>query len=122
MASEEELGKSLNECPEENQRLTMYVDGVHVWGTAPEGAPEPDASDIGSKSVTWGDVDCNGTVDVTDVVLLSRWMVEDETAVVSEQGKHNADVKNDGIYDGEDTSRILKYLAKLIKYSVLGTK
>ena len=122
MASEEELGKSLNECPEENQRLTMYVDGVHVWGTAPEGAPEPDASDIGSKSVTWGDVDCNGEVDVTDVVLLSRWMAEDDTAVVSSQGKLNADVKNDGKYDGEDTSRILQYLAKLIKYSVLGTK
>ncbi|MCQ2407067.1 MAG: glycoside hydrolase family 9 protein [Oscillospiraceae bacterium] len=122
MASEEELGKSLNECPEENQRLTMYVDGVHVWGTAPEGAPEPDAADSDSKKVTWGDVNCDGEVDVTDVVLLSRYITEDGEAVITAQGKLNADVKNDGTFDGEDTTRILMYIAKLIKYSVLGTK
>ncbi|MBP0976544.1 MAG: dockerin type I repeat-containing protein, partial [Oscillospiraceae bacterium] len=132
MASEEESGKSLNECPEECDRITLYVDGKHVWGTAPEGCPEPEGytepisttkvSDIGKSDVSYGDVNCDKEVDVSDAVLLARLVAEDAGANVTAQGKLNADCLKDGNLNGDDVIRILQYVAKLINYSVLGTK
>ena len=132
LASEEESGKSLNECPEEFDRITLYVDGKHVWGTAPEGCPEPEGytepisttkvSDIGKSDVSYGDVNCDKEVDVSDAVLLARLVAEDAGANVTAQGKLNADCLKDGNLNGDDVIRILQYVAKLINYSVLGTK
>lgn len=125
MVSQEELGKSLNECPEECESITLYVDGKHVWGTAPEGAPEPEGSEepinVGG-SVSYGDVNVDKRVDVSDAVLLSRMLAEDKTATVTSQGKLNADCKKDGELTSDDVLRILKYIVKQIDYSVLGTK
>ncbi len=125
MVSQEELGKSLNECPEECESITLYVDGKHVWGTAPEGAPEPEGSEepinVGG-SVSYGDVNVDKRVDVSDAVLLSRLLAEDKTATVTSQGKLNADCKKDGELTSDDVLRILKYIVKQIDYSVLGTK
>ena len=124
MVSQEELGKSLNECPEEFEGMTMYVDGEHVWGTAPEGAPEPEGvkpSNV-DGTVSYGDVNVDKRVDVSDAVLLSRMLAEDKTAKITSQGKLNADCKKDGDLNSDDVLRILQYIAKQIEYSVLGTK
>ncbi len=124
MVSQEELGKSLNECPEEFEGMTMYVDGEHVWGTAPEGAPEPEGvkpSNV-DGTVSYGDVNVDKRVDVSDAVLLSRMLAEDKTAKITSQGKLNADCKKDGDLSSDDVLRILQYIAKQIEYSVLGTK
>ena len=124
MVSQEELGKSLNECPEEFEGMTMYVDGEHVWGTAPEGAPEPEGvkpSNV-DGTVSYGDVNVDKHVDVSDAVLLSRMLAEDKTAKITSQGKLNADCKKDGDLSSDDVLRILQYIAKQIEYSVLGTK
>ena len=61
-----------------------------------------------------GDVNLDDTVDVSDAVLLARFVAEDTTAVVKEQGKRNADCSGDGNLSGDDTILILKYIAKLI--------
>lgn len=124
MVSQEELGKSLNECPEEFEGMTMYVDGERVWGTAPEGAPEPEGvkpSNV-DGTVSYGDVNVDKRVDVSDAVLLSRMLAEDKTAKITSQGKLNADCKKDGDLSSDDVLRILQYIAKQIEYSVLGTK
>ncbi len=77
-----------------------------------------------SDKVSWGDVDCNGKVDVADAVLLARAVGGDPnvTEDISDQGRKNGDVVNDSGLDGNDLTRLLKYLAHLEDYSVLGTK
>ena len=59
-------------------------------------------------------------VDVSDAVLLARFVAEDTEATLSAQGKKNADVNANGKPDGDDTIKILKFIAKMIPYSDLG--
>jgi hypothetical protein len=80
------------------------------------------------KDADWGNVDCSEgaspqiRVDVADAVLLAKYLAEDATANVSAQGKANADVNASGSPDTEDTTKILKFVAKLIDYEDLGKK
>ena len=67
----------------------------------------------------WGNADCKGIVDVSDAVLIARFVAEDSTASISVQGKLNADVNHNGKPDSGDIVLILKYIAKLVKYSDL---
>ena len=91
----------------------MYVDGEHVWGKAPADAQEDET--------LYGDVDCNGTVEIADVVLLSRYVAQDKDAkAVTAQGLLNADCVKDGTVDMEDITAIARYLAHLIEASQLG--
>ena len=60
-------------------------------------------------------------VDVSDAVLLARFVAEDANAKVSAQGKLNADVNANGKPDSDDTIKILQFIAKLIPYEYLGT-
>ncbi|MCQ2417604.1 MAG: glycoside hydrolase family 9 protein [Oscillospiraceae bacterium] len=126
MVTEEELGKPLNECPEIFDKITMYVEGKHVWGTPPSDCPDPEwlvtDSDEPSTKNNYGDVNCDGDIDVSDAVLLCRYLAEDSTAKVSTQGKQNADCVLDSVLNNDDTVRILQYIAKLIPLSKLGTK
>lgn len=61
-----------------------------------------------------GDVNLDGSVDVSDAVLTARVLAEDRTAVVKDQGIRNADVNGSGSPDMEDIVLILKYIAKII--------
>ncbi|MBP0976329.1 MAG: carbohydrate-binding protein [Oscillospiraceae bacterium] len=62
----------------------------------------------------FGDVNCSGAVDVSDAVLLARFIAEDAGAEISTAGKTNADCNGDGEITGQDTIRILQFIAKLI--------
>ena len=72
-----------------------------------------------SGNVKWGDADCSGTVDISDAVLVARFTAEDQDAVISEQGKTNADVSHKDGIDSNDVLMILKYIARLLTYSDL---
>ena len=61
-----------------------------------------------------GDVNESGNVDISDAVLLARFVAEDAEANVTAIGKLNADVNKNGNPDSEDVVLILKYIAKLI--------
>ncbi len=65
-------------------------------------------------SVMIGDVNCDEKVDVSDAVLLARFLAEDVETNITAQGKINAEC--DGIegLSGDDNLMILKYIAKLI--------
>ena len=109
----DELGVTLAEALTEYDLITMYVDGEHVWGKAPADAQEDET--------LYGDVDCNGTVEIADVVLLSRYVAQDKDAkAVTAQGLLNADCVKDGTVDMEDITAIARYLAHLIEASQLG--
>lgn len=61
-----------------------------------------------------GDVNQDGSTDVSDAVILARFTAEDTTAVITAQGKKNADCNKNGKPDSEDVILILKAIAKLI--------
>ena len=63
----------------------------------------------------FGDVDCDKNVNIADAVLLARFCAEDTDATVTTQGKANADVNGDKQIDTDDITKILSYLANLIK-------
>lgn len=66
------------------------------------------------SDIFWGDADCSEGVDVSDTVLIARFYAEDRDAVITNQGKLNADVTHDGEVTMEDASKILLAVAKLI--------
>ena len=72
------------------------------------------ANDTPSGVTLWGDADLNGIVDVSDAVLIARYVAEDDTAVITKQGKANAVVSGKGTIVLDDAAKILKFVAKLI--------
>ncbi len=64
------------------------------------------------NEITYGDVDCNGTVEIIDVIALSQAFMGATT--ITEQGYKNADVDQNGEVNTTDTLTIMKYLVKLI--------
>lgn len=60
-----------------------------------------------------GDVTLDCAVDVSDAVLLARFCTEDSTAVITDQGKQNADVNKDGNIELADVTAILRKIARL---------
>ncbi|MCQ2416323.1 MAG: cellulase family glycosylhydrolase [Oscillospiraceae bacterium] len=68
-----------------------------------------------SAAAKLGDVNCDGDVDVSDAVLLARFISEDAGAKISEAGMMNAEVDRDGKVGNGDTIQILKFVARLIE-------
>ncbi len=64
-----------------------------------------------------GDANGDGQTDVADVVLIARYAVEDKEAVMTQSGKENADVTQDGNVDGQDAEKLLAYIAKKISFA-----
>ncbi|MBR5363059.1 MAG: glycoside hydrolase family 127 protein [Oscillospiraceae bacterium] len=62
---------------------------------------------------TPGDVNLDGTVDVSDAVLLARFAAEDASAVITQRGLALADVNGDGQRNQDDVIAILKIIAKI---------
>lgn len=61
-----------------------------------------------------GDVNCDGSVDVSDAVLLARLLAEDRTAVISAEGKANADCDHNLTLTHDDVFSLLQAIVKLI--------
>lgn len=85
------------------------IDMNDVYAHYAEKATEPKPAAIANGS---GDADCSGTVDVTDSVLLARYCSEDQDAVLTAEGKANADANGDGALTMDDVSEILQIIAK----------
>ncbi|GEM_PF-4872762 len=61
-----------------------------------------------------GDVNLDDDVDVSDAVLLARYLAEDSEATITPQGLLNADVNADSAQTPDDVMTILRFVAKLI--------
>ena len=105
-----EIGKELNEAPELTDAITMYVDDKLVWGTPPEGS-----EDANTSGTVWGDADCNGEVDILDVITLNKAIMGKE--ILTAQGKINADVNQNDKPDSTDALNILKLIVGMMKAS-----
>ena len=62
-----------------------------------------------------GDVTLDNQVEVSDAVLLARYLNSDASAKVMDQGLVNAEVNGDGTVDGSDLTDILRIIAKIIE-------
>ncbi len=97
--------------------ITMYDDGVLIWGTEPDGTTPDDVeasedTNGGTQSdLLYGDVTLNGIVDINDVVALMQGIagvviLSDEQLVVADVDGVAGVVFDDGLV-------ILRYLAGL---------
>ncbi len=86
--------------------------------------PDWDAYEIGTGSTATettpgttdtlpGDVNCDGFVKIGDVILLNRFLAEDRTVSISEQGMANAECDSTAGVTGEDAIAILRRIAGL---------
>ena len=87
-----------------------FTNGEVVVGN-PVTTPAPSSTPTVTK---WGDATCDGQVDVSDAVLVCRFAVSDAAAKLTDQGKANADVTHDGAVSGDDATKILTYIARII--------
>lgn len=81
---------------------------------------DPGVTSGGDNSFRYGDTNCDDEVDVSDAVLLARFLAEDTTAKITTTGKKNADCDGKTGLSGEDTVRILMLIAKLVTEEQMG--
>lgn len=67
----------------------------------------------------YGDIDNNGEINISDVILYNRYIAEDVTVSVTAQGMANAEVTGDTGITSADASKVLRYLASFISYEEL---
>ncbi len=74
--------------------------------------PDPTEPDT-SEPLVYGDVNCDGSVDILDVILLNKALLAGET--LTERGRANADVDRSGMMDSADSLNVLKFTIGLVK-------
>ena len=91
--------------------------------------PQPQPGD-GEYAPTWGDTNCDGNVNVADVVILNKWLHDSSSIKISDQGKVNADccdpqdanggkVKVSGVkLTAADSDAIIKSIVSLVTLPV----
>ncbi len=61
--------------------------------------------------ITYGDVNLDTVVDVSDAVMIARFYVQDFSLQITDAGKMQADVNLDGNIDVDDMTYVLEYIA-----------
>ncbi len=115
--TEEEITEKVGEGTAKLLAVVMYdADGNEIGRnglTDEELNPVPVEPSQPSFTVVPGDVNCDGEVKVGDVIMLNRFLAEDATIVITEEGLANADANGDGAPTNADATTILKILAGL---------
>ena len=70
------------------------------------------AGSSGDTKVKKGDADCNGTVDILDVIFMNRSILG--KATLNDQQFKNADLDEDGTITPGETLDVMKYIVKII--------
>lgn len=96
------------------------VDGLEAVTTAPRDTTTTTTTTTTTAATTApsgdflaGDVDCNGVVEINDVVLLARYVAQDDTVKITVQGVANGDYNQDGSVDSTDITAVCRQLAHL---------
>ena len=96
------------------------VDGLEAVTTAPRDTTTTTTTTTTTAATTApsgdflaGDVDCNGVVEINDVVLLARYVAQDDTVKITVQGVANGDYNQDGSVDSTDITAVFRQLAHL---------
>ena len=75
--------------------------------------------EIPEQGPEWGDANCDLTVDIADAVLICRYVVQDNEAVITNTGKYYADVTHDEKVDLDDAEKLLQFIAKKLTHDDL---
>jgi hypothetical protein len=103
-----------------NEFGTVYMSTVGcgiVYGKIASDEPvEPTTSaTTANKDIVYGDADCDGDVDIDDVVAIVCYVADINENAISEQGLVNADVYDvGGGVNALDALSVQKYLVKVI--------
>lgn len=90
--------------------------------TDPTAPPtEPSAPTL-LPAVKYGDVDESGSVAISDLVLLNKYLLSISGITITPQGMGNADVDGNGLIEQIDSTIILNFLSNQISESDLGKK
>lgn len=105
-------------CGYENSTAQEFAEKINKYVTAEYQCPFEPLGEAPAEPelepTLRGDVDESGLVDVSDAVLLARYLVEDSAAQITDQGYANADADASGKVDSDDVIRIVKMVAKLV--------
>ncbi len=103
-----------------NSAIVFENAGTPATVNATDGSVTIKGSEVGAT--LWGDADCSGLVDISDVILVSRIAAEDTTVSLTAAGKSNANCQADSNIDGKDAVAILKLVARLLDQSDMPLK
>ena len=108
--------------------ICVYNDGVLVGGIEPDGTkpvqPEKPTTEPTTEPTTkptqsdivYGDANCDGKVDISDAVLVKRYLINSKKYSLTESGLANADVQGTGNgVNAQDAVVIQKRVLGLIK-------
>jgi hypothetical protein len=113
----------VNDAAEITDKITVYADDKLIWGVEPDGTTPEEDSTSGSDKTVWGDANCDGEVNMSDVVLImqdylnpKKYGVKGTSAdKITAKGEINADVENNGNgLDLKDALLVQKFSIKLI--------
>ncbi len=106
--------------------ICVYDNGVLIGGIEPDGTTVSDGTgDTTTEApvisdVKYGDVNCDGQVKINDVIFANRYVSEDISVAITEQGILNGDCDGSGGLTSSDSVLILKLIAGLISVEELG--
>ena len=85
-------------------KITMYDNGVLIWGTEPNGKTPDDKSELK------GDINIDGKFNVADIVMLNNYIVNLSDIKISEQGFINGDMDENDLLNVFDSVLMRKNL------------
>ncbi|MBO4878430.1 MAG: hypothetical protein J5501_10520 [Ruminococcus sp.] len=103
------LAKLIPELPVEPEDIP---ETTATTSAAPETTTVPVSTEPSTKP---GDVNMDGMVDISDSVLLNKYLNDPENNPLSEQAQENADVYKDGRLTASDSETIVKYISSIVK-------
>jgi len=113
----------VNDAAEITDKITVYADDKLIWGVEPDGTTPEEDSTSGSDKRVWGDANCDGEVNMSDVVLIMQDYLNPKKYGVkgtsedkiTAKGELNADVENNGNgLDLKDALLVQQFSIKLI--------
>lgn len=104
--------------PESTTVKTTSVTVTTTTQTTTNDNPSPSVPSV--NPTLYGDVDLDGTVVVSDAVLLNMYLLNPDKNAIKDIGLANADCVRDGVIDSADSAMLMNYIAMVISHSELG--
>ncbi|MGN1085500.1 MAG: glycoside hydrolase family 9 protein [Porcipelethomonas sp.] len=119
-------------------KITLYADDELVWGveppkegdsTEPTEVPTTEPTSVTTTLISgviippppqWGDVNVDSRVNISDVVTLNLYLLNEKEHALSEQGYVNANCLYDDVVDATDSTLLMNYVTMMVDYSNLG--